>query len=196
MSSISSLQEMLYYQYMINNNSTSTMLNALSGDSGEESSGSLNMLSAMQSGLYTGNLVSGLGLAGTAGDDTNLLAALNGQGFSGILETYLNSERQQAAQMTEKLSDVLEEAAQTEDTGSLSYRTVQEVYEYFLERSASAASDSGAAASVAGAASDGQKSSVPAAGAVAEEITEFDFDGIEAEIENGLEASLPYSPIN
>ena len=36
--------------------------------------------------------------------------------------------------MADKLSSVLEEAAETEDTSSLTYKTVQELYEYFSEK--------------------------------------------------------------
>lgn len=105
----------LYYQYLINNNSTSTMLNAISGNTDDSSS-----LSSLTS--------SGIG------------------SFSEILQNYLgqNTVTQETSQvengqMTQKLASVLETASKTEDTSSLTYQTVQELYEYFLKKTQTAA---------------------------------------------------------
>ena len=118
MAGIDSLEGTLYYQWLINNNSTSTMLNAISG------ADSVNGIS---------NGLGGLGSLGSIGSvDTT------GSSFSSILQRYLSgvnaTESLTAATMTEKLSGVLEEAAKTEDTNSLSYQTVQELYEYFSKQ--------------------------------------------------------------
>lgn len=131
MAAIGDLQQALYYQYMINNNSASTMLNAVSGNSG-------NSLSAVNglSGLLGLNSLYGLGgMTGLGSVDS----ALN---FSSILQSYLGqdlmtsvlTDTSEAAEMTEQLSDVLEEAAETEDTSSLTYQTVQDLYEYFSKK--------------------------------------------------------------
>lgn len=157
-SGLSSLSEDLYYQYLINHNSTSTMLNAISGNS--DDSGSSGLMGTIGAGLGIDN---GIGLLSAMGQGTNtsalsLIGALTGAGglsgedgllsasqslgsFSNILETYLNAQRGQASQMAEKLSEVLEEAAQTEESSSLTYRTVQEIYDYFLEQSGAASAE-------------------------------------------------------
>lgn len=140
-SGLSSLSEDLFYQYMINHNSTSTMLNALSGSASEDSdTGSL--LNSVTSSLYSNGItgLEGLHSLGSllGGDSEDLLGVSQSiSSFSNILESYLNLQNVEAAQMTEKLSGVLEEAAQTEDTSSLSYRTVQEIYQYFLDKTSS-----------------------------------------------------------
>lgn len=130
-----SLDETLFYQYMINNNSTSTMLNALNGGSSDDSSNSLT--SAIGSMYSMGNLGTGsisdvstiLGLLGNnySGGVSSL------DSFSNILQTYLNQDSSQAAEMMEKLEGVLEETAGTEEEGTKSWKTVQELYEYFAE---------------------------------------------------------------
>ena len=61
-------------------------------------------------------------------------------GFAGILQSYLNAQTTQASKMADSMASVLEEAAQTEDTSSLTYRTVQEIYQYFQEQSKKPAS--------------------------------------------------------
>ncbi len=155
-SGLSSLSEDLYYQYLINHNSTSTMLNAISGNSDDAGDSGLmgtigaglgidngiGLLSAMGQGTNALSLIGSLtGVGGLNGEDGLLTASQSLGSFSNILETYLNAQRGQAAQMTEKLSDVLEEAAQTEDTSSLTYRTVQEIYDYFLEQSGASSAE-------------------------------------------------------
>lgn len=140
MAGIDSIDGTLYYQWLINNNSTSTMLNAISGTD------SLNGVSGL-GGL--GGLGS-LGSAGTIGT--------SGTSFASILQNYMSgtnaADSLAAASMADKLSGILEEAAQTEDTSSLSYRTAQELYEYFSNqasvRANSLLGNSGVSESVAG----------------------------------------------
>ena len=92
--SISSLQETLYYQYLINNNSTSTMLNALNGSSDEasgQSDGAVSMLRSIQSDSYLDGLsVVGLNLGEDASD---LLGSLGGTSFFNVLESYLQTQQ-------------------------------------------------------------------------------------------------------
>ena len=144
-SSLSNLSRDLYYQYLIDHNSMSTMFNAISGNS-DDSSG---LMSAIGSGLGYGlsslNNVQGLdslyGLSGVSGSDDSLLGLSQGiSGFAGILQSYLSAQTTQASEMADSMAAVLEEAAQTEDTSSLTYRTVQEVYQYFQEQSKKPAS--------------------------------------------------------
>ncbi len=140
MAGIDSLDGTLYYQWLINNNSTSTMLNAISGtDSlqGVSGLGGLGNLGSLGS-------VSGIGTSGAS------FASILQSAMSGVNAT----DSLAAASMADKLSGILEEAAQTEDTSSLSYRTAQELYEYFANqasvRANSLLGNSGVAESVAG----------------------------------------------
>lgn len=118
-------EKTLYYQYLINNNSTSTMLNAISGTNTDNTYNTLGSLSSIGSLGGTGSILD----------------------FSSILEQYLSGvntnsyeEAMEATTMADKLSSVLEEAAETEDTNSLTYKTVQELYEYFSEQVSAKAS--------------------------------------------------------
>lgn len=131
MAGIGDLQQAFYYQYMINNNSASTMLNAVSGNSGNGVSAASGL-----SGLIGLNSLYGLGgMTGVGSVDS----ALN---FSSILQSYLGqdlmasalTDTSGAAEMAGQLSDVLEEASKTEDTSSLTYQTVQELYDYFSKK--------------------------------------------------------------
>ncbi len=115
-------EKTLYYQYMINNNPTSTMLNSISGNYGNDGFGAMGSL----------------GTLGSLGGVSS---------FSSILENYLTgmklnsyADSIQASTMADKLSSVLEEAGKTEDTSSLTYQTVQELYEYFSEQVSTKAS--------------------------------------------------------
>ena len=107
------------------------MLNAVSGNSGS----GVSAVSGL-SGLIGLNSLYGLGgMTGVGSVDS----ALN---FSNILQSYLGqdvvtsvlTDTSEAAEMAEKLSGVLEEASETEDTSSLTYQTVQELYEYFSKK--------------------------------------------------------------
>lgn len=185
---LSSLSEDIFYQYMINNNSTSTMLNALSGSDSEDS-GSSNLLGAVTSGLTSGSLSSLNGLGNILGSDESLLETSHGlSNFSSILETYMNARQAESSQMAEKLSGVLVEAAQTEDTSSLTYRTVQEIYQYFLDQTSSS--------SVAGlvqnrSSTETKTQSIHTSNVAWNEEGEFDFDVVENRLQEELEATLP-----
>ncbi len=133
----------LYYQYLIDHNSMSTMFNAISGSS-DDSSDSSSLMSAIGSkmgyGVSSTDSVQGLeslyGLSGVSGSDDSLLGLSQGiSGFAGILQSYLDAQTSEASKMADSMSSVLEEASQSEDTSSLTYRTVQEIYRYFQEQS-------------------------------------------------------------
>ena len=142
-SSLSALSRDLYYQYLIDHNSMSTMFNAISGSS-DDSSDSSGLMSAIGSkmgyGVSSTDSVRGLeslyGLSGVCGSDDSLLGLSQGiSGFAGILQSYLDAQTSEASKMADSMSSVLEEASQSEDTSSLTYRTVQEIYRYFQEQS-------------------------------------------------------------
>lgn len=142
-SSLSALSRDLYYQYLIDHNSMSTMFNAISGSS-DDSSDSSGLMSAIGSkmgyGVSSTDSVQGLeslyGLSGVFGSDDSLLGLSQGiSGFAGILQSYLDAQTSEASKMADSMSSVLEEASQSEDTSSLTYRTVQEIYRYFQEQS-------------------------------------------------------------
>lgn len=142
-SSLSALSRDLYYQYLIDHNSMSTMFNAISGSS-DDSSDSSGLMSAIGSkmgyGVSSTDRVQGLeslyGLSGVSGSDDSLLGLSQGiSGFAGILQSYLDAQTSEASKMADSMSSVLEEASQSEDTSSLTYRTVQEIYRYFQEQS-------------------------------------------------------------
>lgn len=142
-SSLSALSRDLYYQYLIDHNSMSTMFNAISGSS-DDSSDSSGLMSAIGSkmgyGVSSTDSVRGLeslyGLSGVSGSDDSLLGLSQGiSGFAGILQSYLDAQTSEASKMADSMSSVLEEASQSEDTSSLTYRTVQEIYRYFQEQS-------------------------------------------------------------
>ena len=142
-SSLSALSRDLYYQYLIDHNSMSTMFNAISGSS-DDSSDSSGLMSAIGSkmgyGVSSTDSVRGLeslyGLSGVSGSDDSLLGFSQGiSGFAGILQSYLDAQTSEASKMADSMSSVLEEASQSEDTSSLTYRTVQEIYRYFQEQS-------------------------------------------------------------
>lgn len=125
-------EETLYYQYLINHNSASTMLNALSGSTSDDDS-LLSGLSSL-SGLSGSSALSGL--SGTSG----LSGVSQDSSFAAVLQSYLSkaiasqNDSTQDAQIAEKLSNVLQEAAKSEDTSSTTYKTVQELYTYFTEK--------------------------------------------------------------
>lgn len=129
-----SLDETLFYQYMINNNSTSTMLNALSGNSFDDSTSLTSAIGSMYSmnNLGTGSISDVSTILGLLGNNYNGgVSSLDS--FSSILQTYLNQDSLQATEMMEKLEDVLEETAGTQEEGTKTWKTVQELYEYFAE---------------------------------------------------------------
>ena len=183
-------EETLYYQYLINHNSASTMLNALSGDSSDDDS----MLSGISS------------LSGTSG----LSGVSQDSSFATILQSYLTkaihsqNDSAQDAQMAEKLSDVLQEAAKTEDTSKTTYKTVQELYEYFTEKmsgtAASLINGSAAAQSTNSTNNTNSTQNSTSAQSTAEQMNqatlvgqEFDFSTIDSIVEQMFSESTPLS---
>lgn len=186
-------EETLYYQYLINHNSASTMLNALSGDSSDDDS----MLSGISS-------LSGLsGLSGTSG----LSGVSQDSSFATILQSYLTkaihsqNDSAQDVQMAEKLSDVLQEAAKTEDTSNTTYKTVQELYEYFTEKmSGTAASLINGSAAAQSTNNTNSTQNSTSAQSTAEQMNqaalagqEFDFSTIDSIVEQMFSESTPLS---
>ncbi len=203
MSNVTLDAETLYYQYMINHNPTSTMLNAISGNSSDDSSlgligslGTLNSLGALNSlGI---SVVSGLSGALGSLDSSSSIS------FANILDQYVSAakttaytESIEAAEMADKLSSVLEEAAQTEDTSSLTYKTVQELYEYFSEKvSARAASLMGSTTgntSTAASSSASAASSVEQMNQAAMNGQEFAFSEMDDMVDAAFEEHMPLS---
>lgn len=149
--------ETAYYQYMINNNSTSTMLRAISGDDS-----------------YT-NSIGMLGL-GDTGSFSSILQGLTQNTSSAEISSTEDAE------MAEKLSALLEEASQTEDTSSVTYKTVQELYEYFsgkVSKQAAALTGSANSAAASGTSSASQTQT-------ASDDSEFDFSSVDEEINNAF----------
>jgi hypothetical protein len=194
-SGLSSLAEDLYYQYLINNNSTSTMLNALSGTSDSDSDTS-GLMSAVSSGLSSSlSGVTGLeslsSLLGSSDSDDSLLETSQAlSNFSDILQVYMNAQTTEAATMADSLSSVLEEAAQTEDTSSLSYRTVQEIYQYFLDKSSSADQGTSSVTSQLQDASSATDSSSYVSTDTSGQVTELDFDSLEEQLQQEAESQV------
>ncbi len=117
----------LYDYYMINNNSASTMFHALAGNSSDSGFAGLGALTSV-------------GAAGTL-DSIGAAASLGGTSFSNILQSYLAkvqidaaADSTEAATLADQLSSVLEEASESEDQDSLTYKTVQELYGYFTDK--------------------------------------------------------------
>lgn len=189
-----------YYQYLINNNSTSTMLNALSGDSSDSDSSGLSGISNLlsQTSGLTGTASSSLTgisnlLGSSSGDsDGSSLSALTS--FSQILKTYLSSEQTEAASMAKNMSNILEEAdTNGEDTGSVTYKTVQELYKYFTEKANAEGKSNILTAS--GSSSNTTSASQVQSGASAQLAStgEFDFDDFENNVDQNIEASMELS---
>lgn len=200
MANVSLDEETLYYQYLINHNSTSTMLNAISGNSSDD--GSLSALNALSSigSLGSTDALSTLGSLGTL-EGTGGISS-----FENILQTYLTgsasqtaaSDATEAATMADKLSEVLKEAEQKEDTSSLTYQTVQELYQYFKEQTA------GKAAALLGTASDNasqstqtaktsisaESNSIDAMNQAAIQGQEFDFSEIDSIVDSAFAERL------
>lgn len=188
-SGLSSLSRDLYYQYLINHNPTSTMLNAISGSDNDSSdtSGLMNAVSAGLSSSLGGltGLNSLTGLMGL-GDEENLLGTSQAlSSFSDILQTYMSGQTAEAATMAESMSSVLEEAAQTEDTSSLTYRTVQEIYQYFADKSS--APDQTESSIVNQLRGSGAADSAQAT-APGQQMAEMDFDALEEQLQQEAEA--------
>lgn len=199
-SALSSLSERdLYYQYLINHNSTSTMLNALSGNYSDVSDGTsmAGIMGAVSQAYSSSGLSSVLGPAFGMADngDISSLGAISS--FSSILKLYLNSEASEAANMAEKLSDVLETADEAGESMTNSYKTVQEIYKYFVDKSSLAAQalNKNSVASSSQAASSPQAQPSRAAA-----VDNFDFDtyinNIDKQIENSINATVASTGIS
>jgi len=191
---LSSLSEKdLYYQYLINNNSASTMFNALAGNSPQDSGDGLGLSGLMGAISQAGSLPglssllgSSLGIAGS--DGIGSLGMVSS--FSSILKLYLNAETSEAGNMAQKLSEALETADEAGESATNSYKTVQEIYQYFLGKSSltaqalnlnkSASSGTAQAAGVSGA------TGIPQMVSPSEAFNEFDFDAYIKNIESGL----------
>lgn len=191
---LSSLSEKdLYYQYLINNNSASTMFKALEGNSTQDSGDGLGLSgligAASQAGSLSGIsslLGSSLGISGS--DGLGSLGMVSS--FSSILKLYLNAETSEAGNMAQKLSEALEEAEEAGESTTNSYKTVQEIYQYFMDKSSltaqalnknlSSGTTQAQAAGVSGVAGMPQMVSPSNA------FEEFDFDGYISNIESGL----------
>lgn len=197
-SALSSLSEKdLYYQYLINNNSTSTMLNALSGNYSQDSDGlGLSGLMGSISQAYSSSglsslLGSSLGISGS--DSLGSLGAISS--FSSILKLYLNAETSEADNMAQKLSDALEEADEAGESQTSSYKTVQEIYQYFLDKSSPAAQmlNNNTSSSTA---STSQAAGIVQAPSASNAFQEFDFDSYIENIEGGLASKLSSTGIS
>ena len=201
-SALSSLNERdLYYQYLINNNSTSTMLNALSGnysdDSGSDFSGIMNAVSsAYSSSGLSSVLGSSFGLLGSINSgDIGSLGALTS--FSDILKLYMNTQTSEAAGMAEKLSDAIKKAEAQGEQDTSSYKTVQEIYEFFKEKSTMAAAALGSNTTSSQVDNTSSINMVAASGQVAaEQMAEFDFDAFESEMDNSISSSMAATGIS
>lgn len=188
-SALSSLSERdLYYQYLINHNSTSTMLNAMSGNYSDSSDGTSlsGIMGAVSQAYSSSGLSSVLGSAFGMSDsgDISSLGAISS--FSSILKLYLNSEVSEAASMAEKLYEALETADNAGESSTNSYKTVQEIYKYFADKSSSAAQ----ALNKNSAVSSAQSSSSASVQSQAAAMDNFDFDSYTDNIEKQIESSI------
>lgn len=190
----------LYYQWMINNNSTSTMLNALSGTDTSSDS----FLSSVTGANSIGSLLGTSGLTGTGATDSI-------SDFASILKSYMTQNNTtaatEAATMADKLSGVLEEAAKTEDTSSLTYKTVQEIYDYFKEQTSARANEllGNTTLTAASETNDSAASKSNSTGLDLDAIDydemdqmairgeEFDFDAVDSVVDNAFGESTPLS---
>lgn len=173
-------EEDLFYQYMINNNSKSTMLNAVLGNDSDTSG---NGLGGIVSSLYGNNGISNIssligGLNG--GDDLNSLSTMTT--FSQVLKTYMSAQVSEAAQMAESLSDSLKEAAGESDT--VSYKTVQEIYQYFMDKTNTGKSLSDVSSQTSGASGNAASSAnnIP----IGEQVRPLEADTIQKELDSTL----------
>lgn len=191
---LSSLSEKdLYYQYLINNNSASTMFKALSGSSPQDYSDGLGLSGLIgtlgQSGSLSGlsSLIgSSLGISGS--DGLGSLGMVSS--FSSILKLYLNAETSEAGNMAQKLSEALEEAGEKGESATNSYKTVQEIYKYFVDKSSSVAQalnkNVSSGTVQAQTAVDSGVAGMPQMISPANAFDEFDFDSYINNIESGL----------
>ena len=175
----------LYYQYLINNNSTSTMLNAINGNSSNSSTSALNSLGS----------ISSLGSLSGIGTTTTL------QSFASVLQSYLGTQAEKSASMADSLSDIMKQAESEGDTSSVSYKTVKELYEYFKNESQTSSSSVLSSLYGSGKSSDTSKtvssdnSSAPDYSSSVN-FNEFDFDELENQLDDFMQSSMTYTGIN
>ncbi|MDO4167888.1 MAG: hypothetical protein Q4D32_10850 [Eubacteriales bacterium] len=186
-----SLDETLFYQYMINHNSTSTMLNAISGNRTDDSSSTMaSVLNVLQAGngLGTGSISDVSTLLGLGVDSYSGVGSLDS--FSSVLQSYLQGNTTEDVQMTEMLEQVLEEVSGTEEETSRSYQTLQEVYEYFSEKTSGKAANLNAAWGTAGSASrdNGENTTAVTQNMADVSGASFDFDSFEKETDEMVDS--------
>lgn len=186
-----SLDETLFYQYMINQNSTSTMLNAISGNRTDDSSSTMaSVLNVLQAGngLGTGSISDVSTLLGLGVDSYSGVGSLDS--FSSVLQSYLQGNTTEDVQMTEMLEQVLEEVSGTEEETSRSYQTLQEVYEYFSEKTSGKAAYLNAAWGTAGSASrdNGENTTAVTQNMADVSGASFDFDSFEKETDEMVDS--------
>lgn len=191
-----SLDETLFYQYMINNNSTSTMLNAISGNNTADNSSSLlSALGGLQgmNALGTGSISDVATLLGLGNNAYGGIGSVSS--FSSVLQTYMNAEQKNMAEMTEKIEEVMDKVADTPEVESRSYQTLEEIYQYFQEQSSGRASNllSALTGATEQTPSSAGKQSGVASGAV--EAANFDFDGFEAETDEMIDSMMSETEI-
>ena len=177
----------LYYQYLINNNSKSTMFNALNGNDTDNSTNALGSLGTLSS---LGSLT-GIGSSSTK------------QSLASVLQSYMNTQQSQAASMADTLSGIMKQAESEGDTSSISYQTVQSLYDYFKNASGTSSSEllktlyggstekSGSTSS--GAASASAQNTSDAQSEV--QFGEFDFDKLEQQLDDSMASSMKYTGI-
>lgn len=183
-------EEDLFYQYMINNNSKSTMLNAVLGNDSDTSG---NGLGGVVSSLYGNNGISNIssligGLNG--GDDLNSLSTMTT--FSQVLKTYMSAQVSEAAQMAESLSGSLKEAEAAGESDTVSYKTVQEIYQYFMDKTNTGKSLSDVSSQTSGASGNAASSAnnIP----IGEQVRPLEADTIQKELDSTL-AMMQYGVI-
>lgn len=186
-----SLDETLFYQYMINHNSTSTMLNAISGNRTDDSSSTMaSVLNVLQAGngLGTGSISDVSTLLGLGVDSYSGVGSLDS--FSSVLQSYLQGNTTEDVQMTEMLEQVLEEVSGTEEETSRSYQTLQEVYEYFSEKTSGKAAYLNAAWGTAGSAFGENSENTTAVTQNMADVSgaSFDFDSFEKETDEMVDS--------
>ena len=177
----------LYYQYLINNNSKSTMFNALNGNDTDNSTNALGSLGTLSS---LGSLT-GIGSSSTM------------QSFASVLQSYMNSQQSQAASMADSLSGIMKQAESEGDTSSISYQTVQSLYDYF--KNASGTSSSGLLKTLYGGSTEKSGSTSSGAASASAQNTsdaqsevqfgEFDFDKLEQQLDDSMASSMRYTGI-
>ncbi len=148
----------LYYQYLIDNNTKSTMFKALGADDGSSDVD---------------------GSIGYVGEESS---------FYSILQRCLGGGLDEAASMGARLEEALDAAEDAGEDSTQLYKTVQEIYDYFVEKTASAAAQS-LPSLAEGLPSSGQTDGQTAE-AFSSRYDDFDFDGFESEAADAIQSSI------